>query len=506
MPTLNWLGKDAVVNHHLQVPCHFLNRTNRVGANSGNMIIHGDNLLADKALLPRFAGKIKCIYIDPPYNTGNEAWIYNDNVSAPALRRWIGQTVGKDGEDLSRHDKWLCMMYPRLCLLHELLADNGAIFISIDDNEQANLKLICDEIFGEQNFLAQVIWERAYAPVNLKKHFSTSHDYIICYAKNIANLICNGLPRTSNADNRYKNPDNDPRGVWQSDNLSVGPIVESKIYEITTPSGRKVLPPKGYCWRLDAETFQSYVKDNRIWFGEDGNNVPRIKRFLSEVKQSVTPMTIWKYTEVGHSQDATKALKEIFGGRAIFGYPKPMDLVKRCLELYSDKDSIILDAFAGSGTTAHAVINLNRQDGGSRRFILIEQMDYAESITAERVRRVGGEFDYYEIGEPIFSADGILNERAPLEQIREYIWYSETGGSNLPDSDEKYLLGVHEGTAYYFCHEPEKLCALDWEFFSRIQGRAQRYVIYAGACHLSGEQLAQHGISFRQIPYDVQKY
>ena len=298
-------------------------------------------------------------------------------------------------------------MYPRLRLLQRLLANDGAIFISIDDNEQANLKLICDEIFGASNFLAQVIWERAYALVNLKKHFSPSHDYIICYAKNISQLICHGLPRTAAADSLYKNPDNDPRGVWQSDNFSVGPVVEKQVYEVTTPSGRKVLPPSGRCWRMTKERFIEMLADNRIWFGEDGNGVPRVKRFLSEVKQSVTPMTIWKYEDIGHSQDATKALKKIFDGRAVFEYPKPVELIKRCLELYSDKDSIVLDSFAGSGTTAHAVINLNKADGGSRRFILIELNDYAETITAERVRRIGGEFNFYELGESLFEGDFI---------------------------------------------------------------------------------------------------
>lgn len=505
MPTLNWLGRDKVLTHHRDVPFHFLDKKFAVG-NSQNMIIHADNLAALKALLPTFAGKIKCIYIDPPYNTGNENWIYNDNVNHPAIQKWLGSTVGKEGEDLSRHDKWLCMMFPRLVLLRELLSDDGAIFISIDDNEQANLKLICDEIFGASNFLAQVIWERAYAPVNLKKHFSPSHDYIICYAKNISQLVCNGLPRTSDADNRYKNPDNDPRGVWQSDNLSVGPVVESKIYEITTPSGRKVLPPKGYCWRLDQRTFQKYVEDNRIWFGEDGNNVPRIKRFLSEVKQSVTPMTIWKYTEVGHSQDATKALKEIFDGRAVMEYPKPVDLVKRCLELYSDKDSLILDAFAGSGTTAHAVINLNAADGGQRRFILIELEDYAESITAERVKRVGGEFGYYELGAALFDEEGFINAAVPIERVREYVWRSETGEELPAATGEEYFLGTHEGAAYYFCYEAERTVVLNFKLWAGLKERGRRYVIYAEACQLSEAQLERYKIEFRRIPSGIRRY
>ena len=499
MPNLNWLGKDKVVTYHQKVPFHFLDKKFSVG-NSENAIIHGDNLIALKSLLPRYENKIKCIYIDPPYNTGNENWIYNDNVSDSRLQKWLGQVVGREGEDLTRHDKWLCMMYPRLRLLQKLLSDDGAIFISIDDNEVSYLRCICDEIFGRSNFLAQVIWERAYAPVNLKKHFSVSHDYLICYAKNLPNLTCNGLPRNDAELAHYKNPDNDPRGAWRPDNLSVGPAVEKNIYEIITPGGRKVMPPSGYSWRFSKERFEEMVADNRISFG-NGNIVPRIKRFLSEVKQSVTPMTIWKYTEVGHSQDATKALKEIFDGRAVFEYPKPVDLIKRCLELYSDKNSIVLDSFAGSGTTAHAVINLNTADGGNRKFILIELNDYAENITAERVKRVGGEFNFYEIGAPLFDEDDFINDAVPFERICEYIYFSETR-KNYQPCEEKNLLGVDEDTAYYYFGGEN----LSWTTLAKIKTRAKVYVIYADACNLSEDEMMKYNIHFRQIPFDVRKY
>jgi len=465
MPTLNWIGKDKVVNHHQDVPFRVLEHkynyelgitndelritndelgiTNDELGDSGNKIIHGDNLEALKSLLPEYEGKIKCIYIDPPYNTGNEKWVYNDNVNHPKIKKWLGEVVGKQGEDLTRHDKWLCMMYPRLKLLRELLKDDGVIFISTDDNEQASLKLMCDEIFGGGNFLANIIWERSYAPINLKKHFSENHDYIIAFSKNKGLSICNGLSRSENANKKYKNIDNDPRGLWRTDNLAVGPIVEEQVYEIITPSGRKVKPPNGYCWRFKKERFEEMVKDNRIWFGESGNNVPAPKRFLSEVKNSITPMTIWKYSEVGHSQDAMRKLRDIFEGIKVFDYPKSIDLIKRCFELYSDKNSIILDSFAGSGTTAHAVLNLNKEDGGNRKFIMIEMEDYAETITAERVKRVikgygkdkkavegtGGNFDFYELGKPIFKPvktghAPFLNEEIGEQKIREYIYYT----------------------------------------------------------------------------------
>ena len=344
-----------------------------------NLYIEGDNLEVLKLLQESYLGAVKVIYIDPPYNTGSD-FIYRDNFakSSSEYEEELGMyddenALFKNTDSNGRfHSDWCSMIYSRLLLARNLLSSDGVIFISIDDHEQENLKKICNEIFGEANFLAQVIWERAYSPINLKKHFSESHDYILCYAKNLDDAICNGLPRSSEANDRYSNPDNDPRGDWKSSDLSVGPIVESKVYEIATPSGRKVLPPNGYCWRLDQKTFQDYVQDNRIWFGPDGNNVPSIKRFLSEVKQGITPMTIWKYAEVGHSQDATKRLKELFGNKAYFDYPKPVDLIKRCIQLYSDKECTVLDFFSGSATTAQAVMQLNAEDEGHRKFVLVQ--------------------------------------------------------------------------------------------------------------------------------------
>ncbi|MBR1421039.1 MAG: site-specific DNA-methyltransferase [Selenomonadaceae bacterium] len=497
MPNLNFVGKSKVVNYHRDVSFRFLEH--QYGS-SENMIIHGDNLLALRSLLATHRGKIKCIYIDPPYNTGNENWIYNDNVNDPEIKTWIGKVVGDEETDLNRHDKWLCMMYPRLRLLHELLSDDGVIFISIDDNEVANLKLICQEIFGSRNFLAQIIWERAYAPVNLKKHFSTSHDYILCYAKKISEAVCHGIPRTEKTDSMYGNPDNDPRGLWRSDNLSVGPAVERNIYEITGPTGKKFLPPSGRCWRVSREKYDELLADNRIWFGSDGNNVPSFKRFLSDVKQGVTPMTIWKYTEVGHSQDATKQLKEIFDGKSVFQYPKSVELIKRCLQLYSDPDSIILDAFAGSGTTAQSVIELNREDSGNRKFILIELMDYCESITAERVRRVGGDFSFYELGDPIF-VDGELNPDLSKDLFRRYLYFSETKKEIPPmNPDEPTLLGINDGIAYHLIDGD-----LNFNSLAQIKTRSNSYVIYAESCTISQETRDQFKIYFKKIPRDIRR-
>lgn len=409
-----WIGKNAsrveantTTNKTLR-PCI---EESKDWDNTENLYIEGDNLEVLKLLQNSYFNKVKMIYIDPPYNTGND-FIYIDDFAqnideyeeAKGSFDEEGNRLFKNTDTNGRfHSDWCSMIYPRLVLARNLLANDGVIFISIDDNEQENLKKICDEVFGEKNFIAQVIWERAYAPVNLKKHFSENHDYIICYAKDIDKAICNGLPRASEANDRYSNPDNDPRGIWKSDNLSVGPIVQSKIYEIITPGGRKVLPPEGYCWRLSKEKFKEFVKDNRIWFGKDGNNVPSIKRFLTEVKQSITPMTIWKYSEVGHSQDAKQNLKKLFDGKSFFDYPKSVELIKRCIQLYSNESSIIIDFFSGSATTAHAVMQLNAEDGGKRKFIMVQLPEKTDEkseafkagykniceIGKERIRRAG---------------------------------------------------------------------------------------------------------------------
>lgn len=376
-----------------------------------NLYIEGDNLEVLKLLQESYLGKVKMIYIDPPYNTGND-FVYDDyyNKDNDDYKVEIddyddyGNKLRKNPESNGRfHSDWCSMIYPRLKLARNLLTDDGVIFISIDDNEQENLKKLCDEIFGERNFVAQVIWERAYAPVNLKKHFSESHDYILVYARNLEQTVSNGLKRTGEADDRYKNLDNDPRGPWQSDNFSVGPAVEANIYEIVSPSGRVNLPPNGRSWRVSEEKYKQMVKNNEMWFGSDGDGVPRQKRFLSNVKKGITPMTIWKYQDVGHSQDATKGLKALFDGQMYFEYPKSVGLIKRCIQLYSKEESLILDFFSGSATTAHAVMDLNAEDGGKRKYIMVNLPEETEEnseaykagykniceIGKERIRRAG---------------------------------------------------------------------------------------------------------------------
>ena len=354
------------------------------------------------------------IYIDSPYNTGHD-FIYNDDFkqtrrsyeTEAGITDDEGNVVRDDGLRTNtgghKHSNWLNMMYPRLFLARNLLRQDGVIFVSIDDNEVHNLRLMMNEIFGEENFVAQIIWERAYAPVNLKHHFSESHDYIVCFARNIDLLDKLSLKRNEAADARYKNPDNDPRGIWQSDNFSVGPANQKNIYEIVTPSGRKILPPSGRSWLFSQERTNELIADNRVWFGDNGSGVPRYKRFLSEVKDGVTPMTVWKYTDVGHSQDATKEVKDLFDGVAYFDYPKPVKLVKQLASLCTNDNDIILDFFSGSGTAAHAVTELNAEDGGNRCWICVQLPELTDEkseaykagyrtiadIARERIRRAG---------------------------------------------------------------------------------------------------------------------
>jgi len=319
-------------------------------------LIIGDNYPALLNLLIEYRGKIDVIYIDPPYG-----------------KDYMGEFAETNYNNAITRDNILSMLYPRLWLAKRLLSDSGVIFCSIDDKNHAYVKGLFDEIFEERNFIASIVWERAYSPVNLKKHFSLSHDYMLCYAKSYDDAVCFGLKRSDEANERYSNPDNDERGRWKSSDMSVGPAIAENIYEITLPNGRKVLPPSGRSWVFARDKYDEMVKDNRIWFGANGDSVPSVKRLLSEVKQGMTPMTVWKYTEVGHSQEATKALKEVFDGESLFDYPKPVELLKRAIGLYSCEDSIVLDFFAGSGTTGQSVLELNKEKkDGQRKYICVQ--------------------------------------------------------------------------------------------------------------------------------------
>lgn len=393
MPELNFKGKEFVYNHHLSVPFrHLLPDTEKSigdGGLDGNLIIQGDNLHALKALLPTYTGKVDCIFIDPPYNTGNESWSYSDNVNSPMIKEWLNDNpIGI--EDGLRHDKWLSMMWPRLRLLHELLSEQGSIWITLDDNEDAHARLIMDEIFGSENFVTTIIWQKVYSPKNTARHFSEDHDYMMVYAKDAETWTPNLLPRTEEMEKRYINPDNDPRGLWKPSDLTARNPYSKGKYKVTGSTGKTFDSGTRY-WRQSYESFLEMDRDNRIWWGEEGNNMPSQKRFLSEVKDGLVPQTLWKYSDAGHTQDAKKELLAVMNypsDEEVFVTPKPVKLVERVVKIATKSDSIVIDSFAGSGTTALAVMVQNAKDGGHRKFILAEMEDYADSLTAERVRRV----------------------------------------------------------------------------------------------------------------------
>lgn len=538
MPTLDWIGKKAVLNHHREMPYRLLRCNAELSAgdpDSGNLLVQGDNLLALKALLPYYAGKVKCIYIDPPYNTGNEKWIYNDAVNSPEMRDWLGKVVGADAEDLSRHDKWLCMMYPRLSLLKDFLTEDGAIFISIDDNEVQNLRAVMDEVFGPRNFIASIIWEKIFSPKNTARHLSENHDYVILYAKTADLWKPNLIPRQTLQDARYKNPDNDPRGPWTSGDVSARNFYGAGTYPIPCPSGRVIEgPPKGMYWRVSKEEFERLDRDRRIWWGKEGNNVPRLKRFLSEVKQGVVPETIWQHSEVGNTQEAKKELLAICDFEdsiSVFITPKPLRLLRRILEIATDKDSLILDSFAGSGTTGHAVFALNKQDGGTRRFILVEMEEaICRSITAQRLTRavtgykprgeddgtsvvegLGGGFRYCGLAEPLFDESGRICGMVKFPDLAAHIFFTETGRP-IPKraSGKTPLLGEHNGNAVYLLFNGvlgDKSVkggnVLTSEVLRHLPNHPGTRIVYGEGCRLGAARLKREGVVFKQVPYEI---
>lgn len=542
MPTLTWVGKDKVVNHHHEVPFRVLNKRYTFKAQHStaqhnaepplnNRIIHGDNLEALKSLLPEFEGKINCIYIDPPYNTGNEGWVYNDNVNDPKIKKWLGQVVGKEGEDLSRHDKWLCMMYPRFKLLHRLLADDGIIFVSIDDIEQANLKLMLDEIFGVNKFIGSFVWKSRQNKDNRTKNgASIDHEYVICYGANI---------RGDERDiEQFSNADNDERGLWNSGNmvgLASKDARPNLHYELINPeTGVSYGCPK-QGWRFEQKRMSALIKQDRVLWPNKQDGRPRQKVFLSEMTSEHTGFSSLLNFNL-YTYHGTREIEQIFESR-VFDFPKSTDFVLKLIEqVTTPTDCIVLDSFAGSGTTAHAVLKLNTQDGGNRRFILCETMDYAETITAERVRRVmdgygegdkavaglGGSFDYYTVGEQLFLDDKNLNEAVGIEAIRNYVTYTE----GIPAERQAhtnvqaikvspYALGVSDSALWLFYYEPSKVTTLDMDFLASLNikvlldsggTRPETFIIYADKCALNKDFLAKHNIYFKRIPRDITKF
>ncbi len=555
MPTLEWIGKSKVINHHQDVPFRVLERKYSFDENgqhdedngSENMIIRGDNLEALKALLPRYEGRVKCIYIDPPYNTAkssekNKAWVYSDNVDDPRIKRWLNETVGDEGEDLTRHDKWLCMMYPRLKLLYKLLAQDGIIFISIDDNESHNLRFICDEIFGRKSFIAQIVW-RSDGNFDNQAKIKNCHEYIICYIKN-PDLV--GLPNGI-----------DP-------NVTEGSkIFRSEVRNTLVKNGpknpmSKVLLPKGFPCTVDElviekrnNAFPYYYQkaiiskgvlqnDVEVESGWSSKNIlinfinngfqpvldTKGQSTVFEITKTGAIEMVKKRTSISHvlsvisNLGSTQNMSSELATMGIkFDFPKPTALIQYLLGFYCEEDSIVLDSFAGSGTTAHAVLNMNKADGGNRQFIIVEMMDYAEDITAKRAKCVikgygegknavegtGGNFSFYDLGEPLLMGD-CLNEAVAPEKIREYIWFMETKQPYAPPSGgNPYYLGKHNSTGYYFYYEPQRVTVLDYAFLSTITEKADGTVIYADRCAINEDKLAKMGVTFKKIPRDISR-
>ncbi len=540
MPTLNWIGKEAVINHHDEVPIHTLtlDRDRSFGYNNeplgtGNLLVEGDNLTALKALLPYYAGKVKCIFIDPPYNTGNENWIYNDNVNNPTIQKWLGKTVGSQAADLSRHDKWLCMMYPRLCLLHQFLRDDGVIFISIDDNEVHHLRMLMDEIFGEKNFFAILTRRAMHTVRNSSKDFNHNADYTLVYAKEkswFGEDKSRYIRYITDKSKKYPHDDNDGRGKYKLDPLSARNYYTP--YTFTFENGVVWSPPSGRYPSYSQDTLRSMEREGRIDFS---GNKPRAKRYLSEVQEGQPPDVFLSPKIVGFNKDGTSELRDIFGEGGVFPQPKPVKFIKFLLELLRSKDAIILDSFAGSGTTAHAVLAQNREDGGNRQFILVElEPKIAQEITAVRLQRViegytpeqegslqhlfGTDketFAYYHVGETFLERSEI-----PFHEMAQYLFFKETGSSiatdtvvNLMEGDrlsytscttpERYqraFLGSVDGAAVYLLNNED---ILNDELINRLPRHDGRKIIHCGGTQLSIELLKDRGITFRQMPYNL---
>lgn len=545
MPKLDWIGKKAVVNHHRSVPFHLLKNNDELSVGdpgSGNLLVQGDNLVALKALLPYYAGQVKCIYIDPPYNTGNENWVYNDNVNSPEMKEWLGRAVGKEAEDLSRHDKWLCMMYPRISLLRELLSRDGIIAVSIDDNEVNLLSMLLDEIFGERNRLACIPWLAEPSGGKQKTSLRKGHEYILIYHNGDDSNLTREAKSSGELDKRDKfGKYRKGRELLKWGEQSLREDRQNMWFPLYAPDGTEAYPIRNDGregrWRLGKENqlVKNILKDPDYVYWEmrpfDGDIevggkhdrwVPYEK--IRDEKRSFGWST-WLDSH-GFNADATRELKNIFGEKA-FDTPKPVQLINWIVSLHQDDDALILDSFAGSGTTAHAVLNLNKQDGGNRRFILVEmEHKVAHEVTAERVRRViqgysnskgeriegfGGGFRYCELGEPLFDERGNIRATVRFADLARHVYFTETG-EPLPATKEvsSPLLGVHNGTAVYLLYNgilkdrtQKGGNVLTTNILTALPSHEGNKVIYGTACRIDAERLRREGIVFKQLPYKL---
>ena len=505
MPTLHWLTRDADIHAAARVPYRLLEEAPDLSTgdpDAGNMLIQGDNLEALKALLPFYAGQVKCIYIDPPYNTRSAFEHYDDNLE---------------------HSKWLATIWPRLELLRELLAEDGSIWVSIDDNEAHYLKVIMDEVFGRSNFIDTVIWRKNYSPKSSARHFSSDHDYILVFSRDPDSFQPNLMPRTERQNKAYKNPDNDPRGPWKTSDLSARNPYSLGKYSITTPSGRVIEgPPKGRYWVIKKEKMEELHEDNRIWWGKNQDAIPQIKRFLSEVKDGRVPQTLWSYEDVGHTQDAKKETVKLFGNE-VFGTPKPERLIQRILHIATNPGDLVLDSFLGSGTTAAVAHKMDR------RYIGIEMGDHAVTHCVPRLNKVidgeqggisksvgwqgGGGFRFYRLGPPVFDEEGHIRSDISFSVLAAHVYFSETGRPWRGNTASPFL-GLHDGRAYALLYNGilgnkgnvltrATLAVIREEIARKDANFAGPLTIYGEQSRLTPATLDREAIVFKQTPYDV---
>lgn len=547
MAVLNFKGKTFVQNHHLSVKYHQLipkkdkSLTDKVSFND-NLIVHGDNLRALKALLPTYVGKVKCIYIDPPYNTGNEKWIYNDNVNSPMMQEWLGKVV--DREDLTRHDKWLCMMMPRLKLLRDLLSEDGVIFVSIDENEQHHLRILMDEIFNEVNHIATLVWAGRSGKGGTTKQVEMNHEYIECYAKNIMQVKLKPVITTKGR-GKYK----DDKGTYSREQLRQWgqgdrrKDRQSMYFPIITPEGQEVFPIRSDGtegrWRFGESTVRRLLEDDDLDFVKDENDNITVYRKIREGRQSIMA-TDSLLLDRGTASSGTLELKKIFGEK-VFDNVKPTKLIKHIIDLctYNNKNSIILDSFAGSGTTAHAVFDLNKEDGGKRKFILVQCNEFnkqtgkiediCDSITAERIRRVikgvkkakdedlkkglGGSFSYFELGDPIEMESILEGDELPsFLELARYVFYTATGEEFNPKkvNEKKNFIGESKEYEVYLFYKPDieylKSTALTLDKAKNLcPYKGKKRLVFAPSKYLDTDYLLEYRIDYCQLPFEIYK-
>ncbi|KZL01614.1 putative methyltransferase [Pseudovibrio sp. Ad5] len=537
MPVLDWIGKKAVVNHHRETPYRLIHCDSDLSAgdnNSGNLLVQGDNLEALKALLPYYAGKVKCIYIDPPYNTGNEGWVYNDNVNSLEIKQWLGKVVGKEAEDLSRHDKWLCMMYPRLRLLREFLQEDGVIIVSIDEIEEHRLRVLLEEVFGPRNFMADIVWKaRQFNDARSLTGISKDHERILVFGKTQSAQPFKGLPRSME---KFSNPDQDPRGPWMS--RSILGLADSNArpnlhYTFFDPQTEwEFSPPENTGWRYSKETMEDKISNNEIIFPKKKNGRPREKVFSSRLEGKT--INFPSIIDDIFTANGTKELREIFGSD-VFAFPKPSALISRLIYQVVSPGEIVMDSFSGSGTSGHAVLDLNKQDNGNRKFILVEMDEkIAPEITSERLRRVingydkggdaakpveglGGGFRYCRLGTPLFNEFGDVEEAVIFSDLAAHVFFSETGipipkrvdGSTplIGNYQDKCVYLLFSASEQGFAREaagnvltPDTLASLP----AVPDGSEGKRIVYAEGCTVTPERLKALGVIFKQIPYQIE--